>query len=130
MPLFPAEQVGMIEKSIRRNHKWHRKNPQVKNHTALSFIAGGAAAQDAGGRRFGRAGGKDKIPQRIPKDDEDGKPGKLADAIIRGGDSLYEVYHKAARTAKAEGHQRTASEIDPESIKQKKGTEGLVPGLR
>ena len=46
------------------------------------------------------------------------------------GDSLYEVYHKAARTAKAEGHQRTASEIDPESIKQKKGTEGLVPGLR
>ena len=55
---------------------------------------------------------------------------KLADAIIRGGDSLYEVYHKAARTAKAEGHQRTASEIDPESIKQKKGTEGLVPGLR
>ena len=55
---------------------------------------------------------------------------KLADAIIRGGDSLYEVYHEAARTAKAEGHQRTASEIDPESIKQKKGTEGLVPGLR
>ena len=55
---------------------------------------------------------------------------KLADAIIRGSDSLYEVYHEAVRTAKAEGHQRTASEIDPESIKQKKGTEGLVPGLR
>ena len=55
---------------------------------------------------------------------------KLADAVIHGGNSLYEVYNKAARTAKTEGHQRTASEIDPDSIKQEKDGQGLVPGIR
>ena len=53
---------------------------------------------------------------------------QLADAVIEGGNSLYEVFNMAADPARAEGRQRTASEITPESIKQRKEAPGLVPG--
>lgn len=53
---------------------------------------------------------------------------QLADAVIKGGNSLYEVFNKAANSAQAEGRKRSDSEIAPESIKQQKETQGLVPG--
>ena len=56
------------------------------------------------------------------------KPEQLADALIKGGTSLYEVYNKADRTAKAEGVERTASEIEPNSLRPEKKTQGLEPG--
>ena len=55
---------------------------------------------------------------------------QIADAIIKGGGSLYEVYNKADRIANSEGQRRTASEIEPNSLKPEKGDQGLVPGPR
>ena len=59
---------------------------------------------------------------------ENSSPEKLADAIIKGGSNLYDVYNKASRAAAREGHQRTASEIDPEIVQPQKDTKGLVSG--
>ena len=56
------------------------------------------------------------------------KPEQLADALIEGGNSLYEVYNKADRIAKNEGHERTVSEIEPEALRQEKRMGGLEPG--
>lgn len=55
---------------------------------------------------------------------------KLADAVIKGGSSLYEVYNKASVTARREKQERTASEIEPDSLKPEHETQGLVPGKR
>ena len=56
------------------------------------------------------------------------KPEQLADAVIDGGISLYDLYNEADKTAKKEGSERTASEIEPESLRPVKRTRGLEPG--
>lgn len=55
---------------------------------------------------------------------------ELADALIKGGNSLYEVFNKAVTVSKTEGQKNVSSEIGPESIKQEKGAQGLIPGTR
>ncbi len=57
-------------------------------------------------------------------------PEKLADAVIKGGSALYDAYNKAAKAATAEGRQRSASEIEPDSLKPERDGGGLVPGSR
>ena len=56
------------------------------------------------------------------------KPEQLADAVIKGGTGLHELYNQADKAAKKDGRERTASEIEPDSLKPDKKSEGLVPG--
>ena len=55
-------------------------------------------------------------------------PEKLADAIIKGGSSLYNAYNKAAAAAQKEGYQPADAKIKPELLQPKNDTSGLVAG--
>ena len=60
---------------------------------------------------------------------ETASPEKLADAVICGGNSLYEVYNGASEAAAEEGYARTDSDIEPKEMRPKKETMGLISGM-
>ena len=60
---------------------------------------------------------------------ETASPDKLADAVIKGGSSLYEVYDRASEAAAEEGYKRTDSDIEPVAMRPKKDTMGLISGM-
>ena len=65
------------------------------------------------------------------------KSDRLADAVINGGNDLYDLYNAASKAVKepgkgaaAGGPQKSDSVIKPEAIKKANNNPGLVPGRR
>ncbi len=105
-----------VAKSICAQVLLNKKTPVIQQRTRLEKDALTAQVE------------KIKSSNRFRTMMEMTKPEELADAVIKGGTSLYEVYHKADQAVKAAGAERITSEIEPDSLKTEKETQGLVPG--
>ncbi len=104
-------------KSICAQVSLNNRVPAYQQKTALA----GAALQDEVE--------KIKSSNEFKKMMEITSPEKMADAVIKGGNNLYEVYNEASEEAAKDGYKRTASDIDPKSVRPKKDTGGLISGL-
>ena len=104
-------------KSICAQVSLNNRMPDCQQKTALT----GAALEEQVGKIKSSAAFRKMVEMTSSE--------KLADAIIKGGNSLYEVYNEASKEAAKGGHEKNASGIDPANVKPKKDTKGLVPGL-